>query len=93
MTGLCLSRPTVLHFHLARMSSAWIEFCISHLMCFLFAWLCVSLFDYAAPRVNFGYALTQLLNLEFGQVFVYSHLPSSDPQGSEDGIHSHFGFF
>ena len=43
-------------------------------------------FDYASPRVYFGYALTQLLLLEFGQVLVYSHLASSDPQGSEDNI-------
>ena len=91
VTGLCLSRRTVLHTHLARMCSAWIEFCISHLKCFLFAWLCVSIFDYAAPRVYFGYALTQLLLLEFGQVLVYSHLASSGPQGSEDSIHSRIG--
>ena len=34
-----LSRRTVLHTHLARFCSAWIEFCISHLKCFLFAHL------------------------------------------------------
>ena len=39
VTGLCLSRCTVLHNHHARIYSALIEFCISHLKCFLFAHL------------------------------------------------------
>ena len=38
-------------------------------------------FDYASPRAYFGYALTQLLLLEFDQVLVYSHLASSESPG------------
>ena len=36
MTGLCLSRRTVLHTHHARMLPALVEFCISHLKCFFY---------------------------------------------------------
>ena len=39
-------------------ASSLIKLCISHLKFFLFAWLCVSSFGYAVPRVYSGYALT-----------------------------------
>ena len=51
----------------------------------------MSIFDYAAPRVYFGYALTQVLLLKFDQVLVYSHFASSDHPGSLDSINSHIG--
>ena len=50
----------------------------------------MSIFDYVAPRVYFGYALTQLLLLEFGQVLVYSHLASSVLR-VQSSVHRHIG--
>ena len=81
VNGLCLSGRTVLHVLLARTFSAWLDLCITHLKCFQFAWLCL-FFDYASPRVYFGYALTQFLLQEFGQFLVFSQ---------EDSVHSHIG--
>ena len=56
-----LSRRSVLCTYLARTCSAWIEFCFRIEVIFLFAWLCVSMFDYAALRVYFGYARIQVI--------------------------------
>ena len=58
-----------------------IELCISHLKCFLFAWPCVSISDYAVTRIYSGYALTGYC-LQFDQVFLFCFtLASSGPPG------------
>ena len=58
----------------------------------LLAWPCVSISDYAVTRIYSGYALIRVIaydSIRFS--FLYSHLASSDPQGSEDSINSHIG--
>ena len=63
VTGLCLSRRTVLHVLLTRTCSAWLGLCISHPKCFQFAHL--------PPRctsMSLDLELLKSLLLEFEQV-------------------------
>ena len=79
--------------HMSRVhASSLIKLCISHLKCFLFAWPCVSIPDYAVTRIYSGYAFTGYC-LQFDQVFLLFTLASSGPQGSLDSINSHIGLF
>ena len=90
VTVLCLSRRTVLHTcHRAHVQLD--QTLLSHLKCFLFAWPCVSISDYAVTRIYSGYALTGYC-LQFDQVFLsVSHLPPLVPQGPLDSFISHTG--
>ena len=74
---------------LGHFGSSLIKLCISHLKCFLFAWLCVSISDYAVTRIYSGYALTGYC-LQFNQVSLF-HTCLLWSLGSLDSINSHTG--